>query len=601
MKRLALLSLSLFAVSVGGAAQFAYDSFTSVADPTNPSNGEYDDDLSLTDVSQAAPSVSVADIYEHGWTGNWILDLGTSPDSPELVGATGLNYVGVPSTGGSVESAVSGRAGRVLATAYTDSSEATVYISFMMRANNNSGYAGFELHDGSLDNGDRKVQIGYGENGSDDFAVRLFNNDTAGFYGSIGAHNLDVNFCVAKITLSTVNDEDRIEVWFNPSGSELSSEGAAGAPDYDLAGFNLSFDRTAIHNFGSAAAWDELCLGDSWEDVVPRNYAYDSFSAASVPTAGEYDDDLLLVNAAPTQVAPSVDVAGVYLHGWTGDWLLQTGTAADVLGSTDLSYTGINTAGGSVKWSGDVNGRVGRLLASPVTGASSGTVYMSFLMQVDDTNSTYRAFELHNGGLEDGDRQVQIGILTEEGSSDYAVRLFNTNTIGFLGSLGAINTAVNLVVVKFTLGTSNDADRIDVWFNPSGNGLLSEVAAGAPDFSKDTFNLSFDRSSLSNFGSNAAYDELRVGSSWADVSDLSTGLVVPILDIVTSGGDADISFTAVDGLSYQLQKRSSLTSGTWSNVAGEVVTNSGGGIEILTDTAAVSANTTGFYRVVVIR
>lgn len=256
-----------------------------------------------------------------------------------------MTYTGVESNGGAVESTSTGKVTRVLEIGYNDASNTTVYLSFMIRPNNNAGYAALELHN---DVG-RTVQIGYGESvgeaSSDDFFVRLF--DFGGFYGSLGAHNTDVNFIVAKLTLSPNDNEDRIEVWFNPTGQGLDLEAAAGPADYFLDGFSISIDRIVLDNFNSSVAWDELRLGNCWEEVVPQTSAYDSFSAASEPGAGEYDDDLSLVG----QTAPAVDVAGVYEHGWTGEWLSGFGDFPEVLGAGGLSYTGVASTGGA-DWSG---------------------------------------------------------------------------------------------------------------------------------------------------------------------------------------------------------------------------------------------------------
>lgn len=220
-------------------------------------------------------------------------------------------------------------------------------------------------------------------------------------------------------------------------------------------------------------------------------------------------------------------------------------------------------------------------------------------MQVPNTGGDYRAFELHDGSFNDGsDRKLQIGT-GENGSSDYFVRLFEVNTDGFYGSLGTINTGVNLIVLKFTLGTGLDEDGLDVWFNPTGAELTTEAMAGSPDYTKTGFNISFDRTSLANFDDGVVLDELRLGSSWAEVVALSDSVTVPILGIAASGNDAVISFEAEGGLTYQLQKRSSLTGSNWYNAA-EPFTNTGGGVESVTDTDALLEET-GFYRVVVLR
>jgi hypothetical protein len=72
----------------------------------------------------------------------------------------------------------------------------------------------------------------------------------------------------------------------------------------------------------------------------------------------------------------------------------------------------------------------------------------------------------------------------------------------------------------------------------------------------------------------------------------------PVLEIVVaSGTDPEISFDSVDGVSYQLQKNSTLDSLTWEDVPGQSVT--GDGTEkTLSDPGAVTPGTKVFYRVV---
>jgi hypothetical protein len=97
------------------------------------------------------------------------------------------------------------------------------------------------------------------------------------------------------------------------------------------------------------------------------------------------------------------------------------------------------------------------------------------------------------------------------------------------------------------------------------------------------------------------------GSPFLQLVDAADGsgtvrpaVVLPILAIViASGTDAQISFTtANDGLTYQLQKRGSLTSGSWSDVAGQSATGDGLA-QTLTDVGALPGETTNFYRVTV--
>jgi hypothetical protein len=71
---------------------------------------------------------------------------------------------------------------------------------------------------------------------------------------------------------------------------------------------------------------------------------------------------------------------------------------------------------------------------------------------------------------------------------------------------------------------------------------------------------------------------------------------VKVADTQVSGADVVVSITGYAGHGYQLQRRASLTDGTWENVG--TAQNGTGGVLTFTDTGGASA-AQGFYRVVV--
>ena len=73
------------------------------------------------------------------------------------------------------------------------------------------------------------------------------------------------------------------------------------------------------------------------------------------------------------------------------------------------------------------------------------------------------------------------------------------------------------------------------------------------------------------------------------------GVTNQISGIQVAGTNVAISAQSVAGDTYQLQSRTSMTTGNWSNVAGVSVTNSPGGLIILTNFGGASA-TQEFYR-----
>lgn len=240
----------------------------------------------------------------------------------------------------------------------------------------------------------------------------------------------------------------------------------------------------------------------------------DSFETGGAPDYTEGSENL--IGQGPTRI------------GFTGNWLeAYEGAQSPDVFTPGLTYTdgtnSMTTAGGAVEYFGGGNGRAGRLLANPYTNSSDRTVYFAFLMQLDSTvaSDNYRGLELHDGGFDDGaHRRFQI-VTGEPGAAasdaNYSLRLFN-DTTNFSADLGAPDTDVNLFVVKIEFSADSNGDSISVWRNPSNLG--SESSSGTADATLSGFDFSFDRVSLARFNAanGFALDEIRLGSTWSDVT-----------------------------------------------------------------------------------
>jgi len=230
---------------------------------------------------------------------------------------------------------------------------------------------------------------------------------------------------------------------------------------------------------------------------------YDPFLVGSNPGAGEY-------------TATQITGQGPTLLGYTGNWI--NGTPLGVVTSTGLSYPGLLTSGGALL--GNSGGsREGRLLSTPFTATTSGTFYLSVLINLSvSSGGNYKAFELHNGGFTDATQRIlQIGEggtgTDFNGTTNFGLRLFSNDS--FRINLGPADTSTNLFVVRFDLSTTNNADVVTVYRNPS---LSSEPAVPAGTLTN--FNLAFDRTSVANFQANGdtiTVDEIRIGDTYASV------------------------------------------------------------------------------------
>ncbi len=223
-----------------------------------------------------------------GFTGNWLAAYGGA-QSPAVI-AGGLNYSDgtndLTVSGGAIQylGGGNGRAGRLLGAPYTNTTEETVYFSFLIQLDGvaEHKYRGFELHQGGFDDGaNRRLQIVTGEGtanpaGSDRFTVRLFNNNDNGFAGDLGPADTEVNLFIGKITFSAENNGDAIQIWRNPS--DLSSETLSGPPVFAKSGFNLQVDRVSVARFNDSNGLiiDEIRFGALWSDVTTVASAIDT-------------------------------------------------------------------------------------------------------------------------------------------------------------------------------------------------------------------------------------------------------------------------------------------------------------------------------------
>lgn len=242
-------------------------------------------------------------------------------------------------------------------------------------------------------------------------------------------------------------------------------------------------------------------------------FIQDQFLSGSTPTSGEY-----VANTGVTDTGPT----GGSIIGFTGNWLNGNTNGPRSLAS-GLTYSdGSNslvTAGGSINAPGNTNTRGGRIVSSPITGTTTGTFYMSFLLQTNAASGgNYRALELHSGGFSDStNRTLQLGMGgtgTDFTAGNYGLRINGNDSLKV--NLGAGNTASNLFVLKFVLSDSNNSDTVTAYRNPT-LGTEPMTATG----STSGFNFAFDRVTMANFqtGSQSlAMDEFRFGDTYASVT-----------------------------------------------------------------------------------
>jgi hypothetical protein len=209
--------------------------------------------------------------------------------------------------------------------------------------------------------------------------------------------------------------------------------------------------------------------------------------------------------------------------GFTGAWTDMANTNSQV-NSTSLSVSdpgyNISTVGGDIGSSGD--SRVGRTFDSTaLVAGTTGTVYMSFLMQFTLPNTNYEALELSGGtpGTYDdnGTRNIQIGIGGDfGGNTTVGIRTNDGTTQQAAAFAGTADTSAHLYVLKFTL--SGGTDSLTAWLDPNLTG------AGDPTggITISSFVLrSTDMLGVGNFNNNSVgpqIDNFVMGTTLADVT-----------------------------------------------------------------------------------
>lgn len=149
---------------------------------------------------------------------------------------------------------------------------------------------------------------------------------------------------------------------------------------------------------------------------------------------------------------------------------------------------------------------------------SSGTVYLSFLMQIAEDEDSYGAVELQMGGDADSYRVFQLGMLRKDDGNDASNHVFAASSRASAGGarldteiLANYDADVHLYVVRFEL----DADVAAIYFDPTDATDLTTGGATVDLFS----GFSFDRVGIANF----------VGTSGTTIDEIRLDATAPIL------------------------------------------------------------------------
>ncbi len=165
--------------------------------------------------------------------------------------------------------------------------------------------------------------------------------------------------------------------------------------------------------------------------------------------------------------------------------------------------------------------------------SGTNTYYISLMMQVSAVNLTdYRAFELAS---EFGNRNFQFGSAADTGSINWGMRVETEGGGTYLTNLSTVTAVPNqtvFAVMKLRYSSAANDDAVSLWVNPSDLG--SE--AGSTNFVTisgfDFWHNSAMNISLASWSATSgSWDEMRVGTTWADVTPVPEPSTLALLGL----------------------------------------------------------------------
>ena len=225
------------------------------------------------------------------------------------------------------------------------------------------------------------------------------------------------------------------------------------------------------------------------------------------------------------------------VSGFTNAWTAANTNFFAGGASQALTYSNIvsDDTGGSYSTT-NINSRATRAMSTILGGNSvsgTNTYYISLMMKVSAVDSlNYRAFELES---EFNNRNFQFGAAADTGSINWGMRV-TTASSTFLTNLSTVTAVANetvFAVLKLRYSSAANDDAVDLWVNPSD--LSSEV--GSTNFVTIS-GFSFLHNSAKNISlarftgsGSASWDEIRVGTTWADVTPVPEPSTVALLGL----------------------------------------------------------------------
>jgi hypothetical protein len=256
--------------------------------------------------------------------------------------------------------------------------------------------------------------------------------------------------------------------------------------------------------------------------------------------------------------------------GLTGNWTVPNANATIVSG---LTYPDLIAGNNALQ---QVNNGSGRSFVSFSSTLSTGTKYVSFLikgsgnsggnwagvyLKGDNLKSLFAGFL---GGFSSFQTSFGLGSVTSAGTAPTGGTA--------LGATAALNnTNVHFIVLQIDFNTSGANDTVRFYADPAAGTNAPGIAATATVSTFDVGNISGIGLNLQGGSPNVTLDEIRVGSTYADVAGANLAPTIPTALSLSLASAKQISWTAFSTNYYQPQK--SDDNSTWSNL-GPLLTGS---------------------------
>jgi pectate lyase len=248
-----------------------------------------------------------------------------------------------------------------------------------------------------------------------------------------------------------------------------------------------------------------------------------------------------------------------------GVWDVGSNNGAEISVSNSAALTSpsgfADSSGKGVKWGSSGTARRAVAQYTSVPNTDGNTVYASFLLNVSSAPSSKLIAYLDDHSSSQG--SPQLGIFLSSGTIGIGKK---SSAPGFTTSLSSGTT--HLIVVRYTFLASGN-DQADLWVDPSSSDYGASTAPaslGSTTGGSDPTSLSyFQISTPGSAGSSLYMDELRIGTTWADVTPSSgppppeAHPVITEISILPSG---DVLLRGTGGTSngsYEVETSSDIT------------------------------------------